>query len=56
MTNYGFEVSDKKKVGRPKNSSKKQVQEKDKIDLKTKDALNRDIWRDGVRTIAQEIG
>ena len=38
-----FEVSDKRKRGRPKNTWKKQVQEEtEKIGLKKEDALRRD--------------
>ena len=48
-----LEVSGKRKRGRPK----KQVEEEtEKISLKKKDALKRDKWRDGVRTIAEGMG
>ena len=51
-----LEVSDKRKRGRPKKTSKKQVEEETKkIGLK-EDVLNRDKWRDGLRIIAGEMG
>ena len=52
-----FEVSVKKKRGRPKKTWKKQVKEEtEKIGLKKEDAFRRDKWRDGVRAIAEGIG
>ena len=52
-----LEVSGKRKRGRPKKIWKKQVEEETKkIGLKKEDALIRDKWRDGVRTIAERMG
>ena len=52
-----FEVSGKRKLGRPKKTWKKQVEEETKkIGLKKENALNRDKWRDGVQVIAEGIG
>ena len=52
-----LEVSGKRKRGRPKKTWKKQVEEEtEKIGLKKEDALIRDKWRDGVRTIAEGMG
>ena len=48
-----FEVSGKRKRGRPKKTWKKQVEEEtEKIGLR-EDTLNRAKWRDGVRAIAE---
>ena len=47
----------KKKLGRPKKTWRKQVEEEtEKIGLKKEDALNRDKWRDGVLVIAEGMG
>ena len=52
-----FEMSGKRKRGRPKKTWKKQVEEEtEKIGLKKEDALNQAKWRDGVQTIAEVIG
>ena len=52
-----FEVSGKRKRGRPKKTWKKQVEEEtEKVGLKKKDALRRDKWRDGVRAIVEGLG
>ena len=52
-----FEVSGKRKRGRPKKTWKKQVEEEtDMIGLKKENAPRRDKWRDGVRAIAEEMG
>ena len=49
-----LEVSGNRKRGRPKKIWKKQVEEEtEKIGLKKEDALRRNKWRDGVRTIAE---
>lgn len=52
-----LEVSGKRKQGRPKKTWKKQVEEETaKVGLKIEDALDRELWRDRVRTIAAEMG
>ena len=52
-----LEVSIKRKSGRSKNIWKKHVEEEtEKINLKKKNALNRAKWKDGVQTIAKEMG
>ena len=52
-----LEVSGKRKRGRPKKTSKKQVEEEtEKIGLKKGDALNRAKKRDGVQSIAEGMG
>ena len=49
-------MSGKRKRGRPKKTSKKQVEEEtEKIGLK-ENAFNRAQWRDGVRTIVKGMG
>ena len=52
-----LEVTGKRKQGRPKKTSKKQVEEEtEKVGLKKEDARRRDKWRDGVREIAEGMG
>ena len=52
-----LEVSGKRKQGRPKKTWKKQVEEETtRVGLKIEDALDRVLWRDGVRTIAEGMG
>ena len=52
-----FEISGKRKRGRPKKTWKKQVEEEtDMIGLKKENAPRRDKWRDGVRAIAEGMG
>ena len=52
-----FEVSGKRKRGRPKKTWKKQVEEEtEKIGLKKEDALRQDKWKDGVRALAEKMG
>ena len=52
-----FEVSGKRRRGRPKKTWKKQVEEEtEKVGLKKEDALRRDMWRNGVRAIAEGMG
>ena len=52
-----FEVSGKRKRGRPKKTWKRQVEEEtEKIGFKKEDALRRDKWIDRVRAIAEGMG
>ena len=51
-----FEVSGKRKRGRPKAWKKHVEEETEKIGLKKEDALRRDKWRDGMRAIAEGTG
>ena len=52
-----LELTGKRKRGRSRKTSKKQVEEETKkIGLKKEDALSRDKWRDGVRAITEEMG
>ena len=52
-----LQVSGNRKRGRPKKTWRKQVEEEtEKIGLKKEDALNRAMWRDGVRAIAEGMG
>ena len=52
-----FEVSGKRKRGRPKKTWKNRVEEETgKIGLKKEDALNREKWKNGVRAIAEGMG
>ena len=52
-----LEVSGKRKRRRPKNTWRKQVEEETKkIGLKKEDALRQDKLRDGVQTIAENMG
>ena len=52
-----FEVTGKRKRGRPKKTWKKHVKEEiEKIGLKKEDAPRRDKWRDGVRAIVEGMG
>ena len=51
-----FDVSGKKKRGRPKKTWKQVEEETEKISLKKEDALNREKWRDRVEAIAEKMG
>ena len=52
-----FEVKGKRKRGRPKKTSKTQVEKESKsVGLVKEDALNRARWRVGVGEIADRVG
>ena len=52
-----FEVKGKRNRGRPKKTSKTQVEKESKsVGLEKKDAMNRAKWRVGVRKIADKVG
>ena len=52
-----LELTGKRKRGRSRKTSKKQVEEETKkTGLKKEDAMSRDKWRDGVRAITEEMG
>ncbi len=50
-----FNVDGPRKRGRPKKTWKRQVEELQKVDLRTEDAPNRARWRDGVRATAARV-